>query len=154
MSTDVSEEHIASFLEFGSCAMVVSFLAYSSILLMHALCFSETSVDFDRTTRCYTLEDTAVRTSNLTHPTVGLCEGCGYAVCDFVMREADTSKLTEVRRDSSVGIVTGLQAGQPRKWCSIPGRSKKLFSFRQLTDWLWGPTRLLYNGYRRLFTHG
>jgi hypothetical protein len=36
---------------------VVSFLAYSSILKMHVVCFSETSANFDRTTRRYTSED-------------------------------------------------------------------------------------------------
>jgi hypothetical protein len=40
-----------------TCFMLVSFLAYSSTLKIEAACFSETSVDFQRTTRRYIPED-------------------------------------------------------------------------------------------------
>jgi hypothetical protein len=41
----------------ATCFMLVSCLAYSSTLKMEARCFSETSVDFQRTTRRYIPED-------------------------------------------------------------------------------------------------
>jgi hypothetical protein len=56
----------------AACFMIVSCLAYSSILKMEAICSSETLVDFHPTTRRYIPEDitlflaTAVRTSNST----------------------------------------------------------------------------------------
>jgi hypothetical protein len=40
-----------------ACFMLVSCLAYSSIMKMEAKCSSETSVDFQRTTRRYITED-------------------------------------------------------------------------------------------------
>jgi hypothetical protein len=63
-SSDVSEEHVASifrveeYAKQESCVKaggkLVSCLAYYSILKMEATCSSETSVDFQRTTRVYT----------------------------------------------------------------------------------------------------
>jgi hypothetical protein len=41
-----------------------------------------------------------------------MCEDCGQAVSDFIMTDADTSKLSEILRDSSFGIVTGLHVGK------------------------------------------
>jgi hypothetical protein len=41
----------------GGAFMLVSCLAYSSILKMEAICFPEASVVFQRTTQCYTPED-------------------------------------------------------------------------------------------------
>jgi hypothetical protein len=52
---------------------------------------------------------------------------------------------TKLSRDSSVGIVTGLQAGRPRR-CrgSIHGRAKRYFSCLQRPELLWGPPSVLY----------
>jgi hypothetical protein len=52
--TDVSEKHVASRL---SPLLLVSCLAYSPNLKMEATCSSETSVDFQRTTRHYIPEE-------------------------------------------------------------------------------------------------
>jgi hypothetical protein len=46
-----SKKQVASRAVSAICFMLVSFLAYSSTLKIEATCFSETSVDFQRTTR-------------------------------------------------------------------------------------------------------
>jgi hypothetical protein len=47
-------EHYA---RLAACFMLVSYLSYSLTLKMGAICSSETSVDFHRTTQLYTRED-------------------------------------------------------------------------------------------------
>jgi hypothetical protein len=56
MSTDVSEEHIASAL-LAASLLPVSFLSYRSTLKMELICSSKTLMDFHRTTLCYIPED-------------------------------------------------------------------------------------------------
>ena len=51
-------------------------------------------------------------------------------------------------RDSSVGIATRYGLGGPRIVSRWGGEI-----FRTHPDWVWGPPRLLYNGYR-VFTGG
>jgi hypothetical protein len=61
-SPDVSEEHVTFiFSVCATCFMLAPCLAYSSILKMEAACYSETLVDFQRTTRRYIAEDTFPR---------------------------------------------------------------------------------------------
>jgi hypothetical protein len=57
-----------------------------------------------------------------------------------------TKNVLHGSRDSSVGIVTRLQAGRPRDRSSVHGSGKRFFSSPQRPDWLWGPSSLLYNG--------
>jgi hypothetical protein len=54
-------------------------------------------------------------------------------------------------RDSSVG--TEIDYGLNERG-SIPGRGKNFLSSPHLSDRLWGTSRLLCNGYRRLFLCG
>jgi hypothetical protein len=55
-----------------------------------------------------------------------------------------TPKSRSRSRDSSVGIATVY--GMDRRG-SIPGKGKRVFSYTQLWDRLWGPPSLLYSGY-------
>jgi hypothetical protein len=50
-----------------------------------------------------------------------------------------------VNQDSSVDIVTRLQAKQTGGW--IPNKGKRSFSSPNRPDWIWGPPSLLCNGY-------
>jgi hypothetical protein len=60
-STDVSEDHIAyAWLCLPTAFALASFSAYSSVLKTEAIYLSETSVDFQRTTRHYIPEDTTL----------------------------------------------------------------------------------------------
>jgi hypothetical protein len=52
-------------------------------------------------------------------------------------------------RDSSVGIATGYGLDFLG---SIPGKDKRFFSSPRCSDWLWCPSSVLANGYRRHFT--
>jgi hypothetical protein len=54
-------------------------------------------------------------------------------------------------RDSSVGIVTRLQAGWLRNHGLICSRKKKVFFSPKSPHQLWGPCNLLFNGYKELF---
>jgi hypothetical protein len=45
----------------AACFMFFAYLAYPSILMIEAIYYSEKSVDFDRTTRCYVQEDRTFR---------------------------------------------------------------------------------------------
>jgi hypothetical protein len=55
------------------------------------------------------------------------------------------------RRNSPVGIATGLQTGQTKHQSSIP---KETFSCLQHLDRFCGPSGLLSTGYQRLFPRG
>jgi hypothetical protein len=57
-------------------------------------------------------------------------------------------------RDSSVGIVTRLWAGQSGFYGSIPDRGWDFFSSPPRPEWLWDPPSLLYNEYQELFRWG
>jgi hypothetical protein len=50
--------------------------------------------------------------------------------------------------DSSVIIVTRLEAGCPGASSVIPNRSKKFISSPKHKDQFWGPPTLLFNGYQ------
>lgn len=58
---------------------------------------------------------------------------------------------SNTKRDSSVGVVTTLQAGWPTNLGSIQDSGKKRFS-SQHPNWLWNATRLLPSGCPWLFT--
>jgi hypothetical protein len=53
-----------------SAFILVSFLVYFSKMKMEATCSSETSVDFQRTTRRYIPEDRTLHTNNYYHVTI------------------------------------------------------------------------------------
>ena len=55
---------------------------------------------------------------------------------------------------SSVGIMTRLSAGQPRNRVSIPVRCMAIYFTAECPDGLWGPSSLLFNGYRGFFSGG
>jgi hypothetical protein len=48
-----SESHVAKKMLLAACFMLVYYLVYSSTLMVKAICFPETSVDFQRTAWCF-----------------------------------------------------------------------------------------------------
>jgi hypothetical protein len=60
--------------------MMVSSLAYSSIVEMEGTCSSETSADFQRTTKCYTPEDRTLQAESVKLPVMGRTGGVSFPV--------------------------------------------------------------------------
>jgi hypothetical protein len=59
-----------------------------------------------------------------------------------------TNRITVVQsQESSVGVVTRLQAGCPRNCASIPSTEKTVSYSPKCQDWLWHPDSLLFQGH-------
>jgi hypothetical protein len=121
---------------FGEAGiMLASFLKYSSSLKMEAICFSETSVNFQRTTRRIIPEcrelliPTAVRTSNFTYVqhNVGI-----------------TKSLTQDTHFWSKFVFLGQRAGWPGFDCR---QAKEIFLYSTESRPVLGRTQPLSNGY-------
>jgi hypothetical protein len=147
--------HIQALL--ATCFTLVSCLACSSTLKMEATCFSETSVELQRTAQRHIPEDI---TSSSGIPAVSSQKSTFHSRhshrCEILKSNKGMKLFLNPKhfcRDSALGVATGY--GVDGRVVGVRGPVRaRIFASPRRPGRFWGPPSLLSSGYRGLFPRG